>query len=343
MNNYKSFIMKKNILTFVFMLFFSFLFSQQKVALESSGTTTIFGGSNPFLDAYNAAVDGDIIYLPGATMSGFTIDKGITIIGAGHYPSATVATNPTLINGNITINANADGLTLEGIHFSGGITFGTNMEINDVTIKRCRIDGSIDFAANSSGTTPCKDGLIAENIIVGNLTMSNLINSAITNNIFNGVLSNGSNNGISNNIFLYNSVSYTLNNIDNSFITNNIFFENNGVAGGCDMSTFSHNVFKYTPAIGNSTFTSNYNDIDFTNLMINQSGTTFDYAQDYHLQSPSTYLGTDGSQVSIYGGVFVFKDLAIPHNPHIISKTIATQTNAAGELPIQITVEAQNN
>lgn len=335
--------MKKNLLTLIFVLAITLGYSQQKVALESSGTTTIFGGSTPFADAYNAAVNGDIIYLPGATMPSFTIDKGITIIGAGHYPTATVATNPTLITGNINIGANADGLTLEGIHFSGGITFGLNMEINDVTIKRCRIDGSIDFAGNSSGTTPCMNSLIAENVIVGNLTMTNLINSAVTNNILNGVLANGSNNGISNNIFLYNGTTYTLNNIDNSFITNNIFFDPSNINSGCDMSTFSYNVFKYTPVSGNSTFTSNYFNVDFTNLMINQSGAIFDYSQDYHLQSPSAYLGTDGSQVGVYGGVFVFKDLSIPHNPHIVSKTIATQTNAAGELPIQITVEAQNN
>lgn len=335
--------MRKNLLTLIFVLAITLGYSQQKVALESSGTTTIFGGSTPFADAYNAAVNGDIIYLPGATMPGFTIDKGVTIIGAGHYPTATVATNPTLITGNINIGANADGLTLEGIHFSGGITFGVNMEINDVTIKRCRIDGTINYSGNVSGTTPSKDNLIIENVFKGELYLTNLTNSIISNNIINRRVYDGNNIGISNNIFLYNDFTYNiLNNVDNCFLSNNIFFDDN-VHTLCDMSTFSNNIFRLAPVPGTNTFTSNYANIDLTSVFINQSGNIFDYNQDYHLVSPGTYMGTDGSQVGVYGGVFVFKDLSIPHNPHIVSKTIATQTNAAGELPIQITVEAQNN
>jgi hypothetical protein len=54
-------------------------------------------------------------------------------------------------------------------------------------------------------------------------------------------------------------------------------------------------------------------------------------------------LGTDGNQVGIYGGVFPYKELAIPVNPNIISKTISPQTNASGELNIQVQVKAQNN
>lgn len=349
LNNNKSFIMKKNILTLVFMLFFSFIFAQQKVALESGGTTTIFGGSNPFLDAYNAAVDGDIIYLPGASMTGFAIDKGVTIIGAGHYPNATLATNPTVINGNITINENADGLHLEGIQFTGSITFGNNAQVDDVTIKRCRVV-SINYAGNATPVTPCLNNLIAETIITGDLTMTNLTSSMISNNIIQGKLINGSNNGITNNILMYSGYSsytnhYVFNNQDNCFISNNIVFRPyvSEVHTGCEMSTFSNNIFAVAPLAGSNTFIDNYFSVPITGLFVNQTGATFDYTHDYQLASSGIYLGTDGNDVGIYGGVFSYKTESIPHNPHIVSKSVATQTNAAGELPVQITVEAQNN
>lgn len=341
--------MKTNFLSVLVLLITFFGFSQQKVALESNGTTTVFGGSNPFLDAYNAATDGDIIYLPGATMTGFAIDKGVTIIGAGHYPSATIATNPTVITGNITINANADGLHLEGIYFTGNITFGNNLQVDNVTIKRCRVIG-INYSGSSTPVTPCLNNLITENVITGDLTMTNLSSSMVSNNIVQGRLYNGSNNGITNNILMYSGYSGTVslfqfNNQDNCFISNNIIFRayTNEVHTACEMSTFSNNVFAVTPVAGSNTFVDNYFGVSISGFFVNQTGTTFDYTHDYHLVTPGTYLGTDGNEVGIYGGAFTFKSESIPHNPHIVSKSVATQTNANGELPVQITVEAQNN
>lgn len=58
----------KSIIKFVFAIFLLSGFitnAQQKVALHHNGTTTIFGGSNPFIDSYTAAVDNDTIYLSG--------------------------------------------------------------------------------------------------------------------------------------------------------------------------------------------------------------------------------------------------------------------------------------
>lgn len=334
--------MKKILLTLVLASASFICFSQQKVALESAGTTTIFGGSAPFADAYAAAVTGDIIYLPGATMPGFTLDKSITIIGTGFYPSATTATNPTKITGNITVNGNADNLHLEGIQFNGTITFGANQQVDNVTIKRCKMSG---VTYNGTGATPCINNSIEECIITGNFLMSNLSHSILTNSIIEGYFSGGTNMGISNNLMLKSSSSYLLMSINNSLFSNNIFlipyvgyFE-----GSCNLNTFSNNIFTVTPAAGNNIYTSNYPNTVIATLFVNQSGEIFDYAQDYHLVAPTTYLGTDGNQVGLYGGISAYKEEAIPHNPHIVSKTIASQTNAAGELPIQITVKAQNN
>lgn len=334
--------MKKTIFSFVFVLLAIVAFSQQKVALHHNGTTTIFGGSNPFNDAYTAAVLNDTIYLPGGNLPyPAVIDKSVTIFGAGHYPNVTVATNRTVLNGNLTINENADNLHLEGIELTGGLFFSNNHKVDGVVIKRCRVN-SITYSGG--GTTPCINNTIRECVIDAHIDFSNAKSSLFSNNIIGSTINNGSELGISNNILLHNSY-HNFNNVDNSSISNNIFFQPNMnyIHTACELSTFSNNIFTGIPPVGSNTFVNNHNSIVIAGLFVNQTGNIFDYTHDYHLVIPATYLGTDGSQVGIYGGLFPYKDSALPVNPNIVSKTVATQTNASGELNFQIQVKAQNN
>jgi hypothetical protein len=92
-----------------------------------------------------------------------------------------------------------------------------------------------------------------------------------------------------------------------------------------------------------STSIGNYTGIDRATIFVNQTGTPFDYSHNYHLQAPTTYLGTDNSEVGIYGGTFPYKEGAVPGNPHIQIKNIAPTTDANGDLHIQIQVGAQTN
>jgi len=69
----------------------------------------------------------------------------------------------------------------------------------------------------------------------------------------------------------------------------------------------------------------------------------FDYSDDetYELtpEARATFLGTDGTQVGIYGGENPFTD--IPTNPQITQKDIATKSTPDGKLNVSIKVEAQ--
>jgi len=311
--------------------------------LQHDGTTTIFSSFNPFVDAYTAAVTGDTIYLPGGNIPfPATIDKGLTIFGAGHYPSATLATNNTVLNGGIAINGNADNLHLEGIEFTGGITFNTNIKADNVLIKRCKV---LDITYNGTGTTPCENNTITGNVILGNITLSNAYSCLVGNNIINKTIINGSNIVISNNILLFNDHGYVFNNVDNSNISNNIIFQKLNpeyVNAYCDLSTFSYNIFALAPNIGNNTFeANNWYGITMSTVFVNQTGNTFNYSHDYHLASPTTYVDAVATQIGIYGGIFPYKAEAMPTNPHIKSKSISTQTNNLGEINVNISVEAQ--
>jgi hypothetical protein len=334
-----------------FLLFNLSAQAQQKVALHHNGITTIFGGSDPFTDAYNASANGDTLYLPGGTIPyPATINKSLVIIGAGHYPDSTMATGKTVLTGNLTISQDADNLWLEGFELTGSILFTNNHKVDSVTIKRCKFN-AIDYYG--IGTTPCLNNNLLENIITGSVTLTNATSSMLSNNVINGQIANANDIGISNNILLFNSSAtgnpayVTFNNVDNCFVTNNIVFRTSGggnwVHYGSELSTFSNNIFGVIPNPGTSTFINNYNSVVLSTVFVNQTGNVFDYGHNYHLVNPTTYLGIDNTQVGIYGGLFPIKEGAVPINPHIQSKNISTQTDNNGDLNIQIEVGAQNN
>ncbi len=79
------------------------------------------------------------------------------------------------------------------------------------------------------------------------------------------------------------------------------------------------------------------------NFFVDQEGAVFDYTHDYHLQSPAQYVGTDGTQVGIYGGMHPFKEGSVPMIPHVISKSISHSIDAEGKLQVEIEVSAQDH
>ncbi len=339
--------MLKSSLILFLTLFISGIYAQKRVILESGSTTTIFGGASPFVDAYNAAVDGDIIYLPGGSLvppSGIT--KSLTIYGVGHHPDYSTATEPTTITSNISLYTGADNFKLEGVLINGGIVFYTNNAIDNAVISRCKFS-SLSFSGTR--TTPCLNATIKECVITTAISLSNALDITITNCIIENIISNGSNANIINNLFLYDAAyNYEpIENVDNSTISNNIFIKDDfGIQANCDASTFEKNIFTTATVAnqGNSTFIDNYLVADLSSFFVSQSGNVFDYTHDYTLsgENATTYTGTNASQVGIYGGLFPYKNNQVPSTPHISDQSIASSTDENGNLSISITVEAQN-
>ena len=337
--------MKKSVLTFAMLLLTTFVIAQYRVALHSDGNVTIFGGGNPFTEAYNAAVAGDTIYLPGGNLL-FppTIDKSLTIKGVGHYPAATTATNRTVLNGNLSIGGNADYLHLEGINLTGNLTFATNQKADFVSLKRSRFN-TVNYTG--SGTTPCENNTISECIIDANINTQNASFLTAKNNIIGGNINYGTQLGFSNNVFLqtgYNLINY----VTNSSFTNNIFLYNSYVDDflhNSNGNTITNNVFKISPIPEANTMSNNYLNIDLTTVFENIPTVPFNYDQNYGLltSATTTFLGSEGTQVGIYGGTFPFKLNSVPTNPSITAKNIASQTDSNGQLPVQVTVKAQSN
>lgn len=331
-------------------LFFIFLLSTiavnaQKVALHTTSGIQHFVGVSGFNDAYNNAINGDTIYVPGG---GFTapsgIDKQLYIFGAGHYPDSTQATAKTYIIGNIHLSENADGFYLEGVEITGSIIFDYNESVNNIIVKYSKMN---DFSVNGNNTfvTPSNNLTLINNVFTGTVSLANGLNAAFYNNIFNGRVYYTYGNLYENNIFLYNgSSSYRTFEGDNNIINNSIFVKNTHPIIDGISNQINNNLFVHTTASYGTTpiASGNYHGVPQTSIFINQTGNAFDYSHDYHLQSPGTYLGIDATEVGIYGGMNGYKEGAVPSNPHIQLNNISPTTNNSGFLNVHIKGTAQD-
>jgi len=95
---------------------------------------------------------------------------------------------------------------------------------------------------------------------------------------------------------------------------NNNIFENSPSSTGCKSSTYDK-IFK--------TFTGTYSDTE-----------TFELTDDAKTQ----FLGTDGTQIGMYGGVLPYT--STPSYPQITKMSVANKTTADGKLSVEIEVSA---
>lgn len=320
----------------------------QTIALHSSTGVQIIKGNTALATAYTAAQSSDTLYLSGGSFTPpANFDKRLMIFGAGHYVDSTLATGKTFINGNFTLDENADLFYLEGVEITGNFTISTNNSANNVVIKRCKINGT--FNALGDLSNPTSNLSLIGNVLMNRLNLENLQNSLLSNNIISNTFQGSNGNMFSNNIvlgFIWGSSMDYLFSGNNNTLNNNIFLWEGyaaNVAGSGNV--FNNNLYvEPSPDYGaTATSSGNYTSILQSSIFVNQIGSTFNYTHNYHLQSPTTYLGTDGSQVGIYGGTFPYKEGAVPLNPHIQLKNIAPTTDANGDLQIQIQVEAQED
>lgn len=323
--------------------------------LQHNGTTQVYYGQSSFSDALGVAVNGDTLVLSAGFFTAPTsISKGVKVYGSGHFPDSANVPKRTTIMSGLNINAGADSLRLEGLFINGDINYDANNSINYVSIIRCRL-GSALFNSSSSSVSKnyCSykecfiDGginfsyygdhfLLSNSIIFGWIYLSGggiNINYAATGNINGNAL-------IENNIFLA-GINTSLFDIKSSLIRDNIICSQSLYPG--QSNYIYNNLFTSDITLSNNginSYNNNYTNIPQSNLFLNQ--TSDFYTSNYHLQNPSLYLGTNGTQVGIYGGTTPFKEKGAASNPQIINRSIATQTDVNGNLQINVSVKAQD-
>lgn len=331
------------------------------------------GGSEYFYDLSTAIINaqsGDYLYLPGGTFSiNFPLHKGITIIGAGHYPDSTLATNQTIITGNITIADSADALHLEGLYISGNIAhaqdINSQQRADNVIIRRCSFNSltSLQNGYNQNAPDSCfsLNWQIVNNVVRADLQFGYLRSTTVKGNIVNGRMSGawtGAN--IENNVFLYNSTTdQFMNDIRYSSIKNNIFMTEGSIsypayacyapACGSYGNTWMNNLFvtnatNFNPGIAIADI-NNIFSVPSASIFQGYTAGAFSYNNNLHLNASclGVNAGTDGTDMGIYGSSQPYKEGAVPLNPHIYFKNIGSTTNPNGTLNINIKVKAQDN
>jgi hypothetical protein len=314
-------------------------------------------------DAIDNSTSGDTILVHGSTTgyAAFTSYWQLTFIGAGYN-------NPNGENSTINSGGNiefrrlngligASGSSLIGFDIHGGVRVsfysnfsgGTaaNQLLENIVIERNKI------GAGSSG-------------ILLNDPYGNYRDLFFRNNIFFGVISTGQEVTIDNMVFENNYfehiISMPTTHTTNTSFVNNVFYNATGAElfSFCDSLHFANNIFWDSEPQGcedcifdnNITyFNVNDNLIDPGNPgasgggnLIGQDpmfvtfplgGSTFSYANDYHLQSSSPAIGSgfSGTDMGIYGGVSPFEVGANPAIPQMeeittpLGSTVSQGTN----------------
>lgn len=313
----------------------------QFAVVRPNGTTYI---CPTFDSAYVLAQDGDYVYLPGTVIAGNkTIEKSLSIIGAGHYPDSTIYTGKTVFTGQFYISKKC---TLEGFEVMNQIELA--MTASNSSFIRMRMNPGLYL---SGADNIYINGSILNFISGGNA--SSCI-SDISTNLYctNSILTNAYKlqfSSFKNCILLGYTTGTNYINLANSIFSNCIFsgryYNDWGFAPNCfSLVGLTTNNCLWQGTIdlpGTNNYVTTNMQLEFVNIGVN---VLFDYNFDYHLVPNSSYLtaGDDGTQIGIYGGSTPYKEGAVPSNPHIYFKQVAPQTNSNGFLEVHFKVRTDN-
>ena len=327
--------------------------AQNLIAVQNGSKQTFYTNLD---DVITNAQAKDTVYIPGGifpvTNNNLTINKELHFIGAGIFRDSTKATNLTRIDATMTLVAEANNSSFEGIYFFNGSINAGDEDIDNLSISRCHLQ-NINLSRLSS------NWLVSGNIIDNGIngtnpsfapSIPNAQSNYISNNIIGYLISNfGPNNVFKNNTLLSN-LGENIANISNCVLENNIFLYYQGMNFGISNCILRNNLsvgafgFNTTNNIENNNYTSQPINSIFINY--SESGIpVYSDTDDYNLQPncPGKNAGTDGTDVGIYGGAYPWKDGSIPSNPHFQSIQIAPKTDTNGNLNVKIKVAAQDH
>ncbi len=363
--------MKKTIFSVLLMVcgFVSQAMAQSSIlaTLHHNGQIKTFYGTNAFIEASSAAADGDVITLSSGTFNApvDTITKVITVRGAGMELDTLNNVEPTIINGNIVLNTpetSSSKLIFEALDLSDSIFYASTLK--SPQFIKCRMDY---VSARNNGrmiNAQFLHCIISENIRLSVNSSATLVNSYVSYPY--SVDSKTSNFEFQNCVLYMSQPGY----IESSVIRNSIIVHTYG--GRDSYGTKYYSLSPSTTAyncVGVWTYQSGYksNSTSYlfhfqtnttnTCLTISSSSSTNTYVfknwyfHDDRLENfantrlelgdsfKSKYLGSDGTEVGIYGGKLPFDPLST--NPRITKCEVDAKTTADGKLSVKVEVNGQ--
>lgn len=324
-------------------------FAQDQIAvLQHEGVTMTYYGFDAFIDAYNAAENGDMITLSAGNFNTCDISKLITIHGAGvRQDEMANDRTKTVFRSNLTFDcggSETEHLIMEGVYFSNGAKY---YNLFYAEFFRCNFPS---FSTHDHKVYNAVGSFIGY-ANDGNMSNSKFINCRIGHMDFYG----------SNNVYLFNSIVFNTDFLDSTPVKNVIAY-NSYIAYGeeniqcsdfnnCVIAGRSGYVLQETCTLYNCVMVKNSyegslleNAFNRDCLEVDELSQVFvDYTGDFDnemliLQDEitSSIQGTDGTEVCIYGGMYPFYD--IPKYMIMRHCTVGSRTTNDGHLSVDIEV-----
>ena len=305
--------------------------------LFHEGEVSIFSGSTALRQAHAAATHGDVITLSGGSFMSVDITKAVTIRGAGMEMSETQAM-PTIITGDFTINVTdsvSQRLIIEGIFHNQDLSYG-NVPSNSLFLK-CRLKSlRHEYYSSKMPNTSFIHCKITEKFRLNGTESTASIINCVIRGLHVGDYTCG--------IEIYNSLVMISDDWNYNLVFNNcILFK---YSSDYMKNFMAYNCIGYSYA-GNDIFVDIPNS---TNIMVDDLSTVFKTYQGQDTdkldsekfeltdEAKSKYIGTDGTQVGIYGGSLPFDPTTT--NPQIVKCNVAGKSTADGKLSVDIEVKA---
>ncbi len=337
--------MKKLFLSMVAVMVATMSFAQNTLVatLSHGDDITMFYGTFALRDAMNAAQSGDVINLSGGAFQAVNITKGITLRGTGIDDAA-----PTYISGDFTINVptdDANRLSFEGIRSTGTITMSGTFNspyfvksqfyafkynapnIKNAMFANCKITS--EFKLNGKSTVQFINSYVEA------FYNNNESNTAAT--FINCLIRpyTGSTGWSAN----YYHPEYIINSqLLNCIIFNNYSSTQSNQLPSSTIASYCVSI-QFANLFGAQAANTNNKTATFAELFKDFTG-AYSESQAFELtdEAKTKYLGNDGKQVGLYGGVLPYT--STPSYPQITKMNVANKTTADGKLSVEIEVSA---
>lgn len=292
---------------------------QISAILQVDDQTTVYYGATALSKAIQAAPDhGGVITLSSGLFNAVTINKDVKIYGAGYETNTDNGIVETNINGTCTINLPAE---IAGPH--------------DICIEGVYINRDLNVASAVDGLSLTKSSVYsltfsaaATSCVVTQSYIRYSINSAHDLYVQNSYV-RGSSISVRNdesNILLNHCIvidGYNFDRADNRFTCTNCILN---VGYRNTVQTYTYCLIpNWKDLNGFVGSTNNWFDIGVANVFDDAENTDYTADRTFILKDPSTYKGSDGTQVGVNGGDFPWNK--IPSTP--IVKNLKATVNGA--------------
>lgn len=319
-------------------------FAQNKLVatLKHGDSTTIFYGGSALQQAHDLAEDGDLITLSSGVFSNTTLSKPIIIRGASCVRDSSEKMEATKI-ALLTIANNTSNLSFEGIDFLD-IRYNKGATISDIHFDKCKI-------TNLEGGD---DASLSNWSFLHSIVIRIYINTSAKMYFTNSII-----------MFCEIGKESAVMNFYNCFIR--ISHPNNyrtGLPGGMAYNLFQNSIICNNngwPEFPNTVTASNnvgINKVIFSYVADADSNVTLEGVEGYNIfktytggdytenetfeltdEAKAQYLGSDGTQVGIYGGDYPF-NMNLSY-PQFTKATVASKAEN-GKLSVNIELNGGN-